>query len=49
MTFEDMSLSDTQVSRDCDFNDILFVISDNKDPDHKTANTAFDLRNIPVK
>lgn len=49
MTFEDMSLNDTEVNRDYDFNDILFVISDNKDPNHTTANTAFDLSNIPVK
>lgn len=49
MTFEDIDMTDDLSYNDHDYNDILFVISDNKDPNHATANTAFDLRNIPEK
>lgn len=49
MTFEDIDKDDHLSYQDYDYNDILFVISDNKDPNHKTANTAIDLSNIPVK
>lgn len=49
MTFEDIDFDDGLSYNDKDYNDILFVISDNKDPEHKTANTAFDVTNIPVK
>ena len=49
MTFEDIDQADNLSYNDKDYNDILFVVSDNKDPNHKTANTAFDMKNIPVK
>jgi hypothetical protein len=49
MTFEDIDKDDHLSYQDYDYNDILFVISDNKDPNHKTANTAFDLSKIPIK
>lgn len=49
MTFEDIDYSDNLSYNDHDFNDLIFVISDNKDPNHKTVSTAFDLTNIPVK
>lgn len=49
MTFEDVNMADNYYNSDKDFNDILFVISDNKDPNHATANTAFDVTNIPIK
>ncbi|NJK97174.1 MAG: DUF4114 domain-containing protein [Bacteroidales bacterium] len=49
MTFEDIDMEDNISYKDYDYNDILFVISDNKDPNHQTANTAFDTSNLPVK
>jgi hypothetical protein len=49
MTFEDIDMADKLSYSDFDYNDILFVISDNKDPNHTTANTAFDLTDIPIK
>jgi hypothetical protein len=49
MTFEDIDRSDNLSYSDTDFNDILFIISDNKDPNHAIANTAFDVTNIPLK
>lgn len=49
MTFEDIDMADKLSYSDFDYNDILFVISDNKDPNHTTASTAFDLTNIPIK
>ncbi len=49
MTFEDIDYDDPVSYNDKDFEDIIFVISDNKDPNHATANTAFDVTNIPVK
>lgn len=49
MTFEDIDYEDPLSYNDKDFNDILFVISDNKDPNHATANTAFDVTSIPLK
>ncbi|NJO89880.1 MAG: DUF4114 domain-containing protein [Chloroflexia bacterium] len=49
MTFEDISMSEPLSYTDNDFNDLIFVISDNKDPNHKTPSTAFDVTNIPKK
>lgn len=49
MTFEDINFVDDLSYNDKDYNDILFVISDNNDPNHATANTAFDVTNIPIK
>ena len=49
MTFEDIDIEDNLSYTDFDYNDILFVISDNKDPNHLIATTSFDLRNIPQK
>jgi len=49
MTFEDISKSETLSYTDNDFNDIIFVITDNKDPNHQTPSTAFDLTNVPKK
>jgi hypothetical protein len=49
MTFEDISLSEKLSYTDNDFNDLIFVITDNKDSKHQTPSTAFDLTNIPKK
>lgn len=49
LTFEDISLTEKLSYSDNDFNDLIFVITDNKDVNHKTPSTAFDLTNIPKK
>jgi hypothetical protein len=49
MTFEDISMADKLSYSDNDFNDLIFVVTDNRDPEHKTPSTAFDVTNIPRK
>jgi hypothetical protein len=52
MTFEDISLSPPPsypAVSDKDFNDLIFVITDNNDPKHQTATTAFDMSRLPKK
>lgn len=52
MTFEDLSLNPPAsypIVSDKDFNDLIFVITDNNDPKHATASTAFDLTKLPKK
>lgn len=49
MTFEDISMAVPLSYSDNDYNDLIFVITDNGDPTHKTPSTAFDMKNIPKK
>ena len=45
MTFEDIDQDDHLSYQDNDFNDVVFTISDNKDP-NKLA-VSFDLKKVP--
>jgi len=45
MTFEDIRQDDTLWYKDNDFNDIIFTISDSKDPDK--VSDSFDLTKVP--
>ncbi len=46
MTWEDTSQSDTYYITDDDFNDLMFIISDNENP-ASVPSTSFNLSNVP--